>query len=103
VSNRRVISEQRTETDRERDSGGGWHLTQESVAVNGMSIPDAVTFQIGGADQIRATRLAKLDDLAKAIGAALDADIERLSREPRRAVTVGDEIERLRQILVDRV
>ena len=59
-------------------------------------MPDTIEFQIDGSSHIRATRVAELDDLARAIG-ALDADIERLSRELRRAITVGDEIERLRK------
>jgi hypothetical protein len=66
------------------------------MALNGMSIPYCIEFQIDGANHVRATRVATLDDLAKAIG-ALDANIERLGQEPRRAITVGDEIERLRQ------
>jgi hypothetical protein len=74
----------------------GWRLTEQSMALSGMVIPYAIEFRIHGANHIRATRVATLDDLAKAID-ALNQDIERLSKKPRRAMTVGDEIEKLRQ------
>jgi hypothetical protein len=76
----------------------GWRITKESMSVDGLQVPDTIEFKIDGSTHIRATRVAKLDDLARAIG-ALDADIERLSRESRRAITVGDEIERLRRTI----
>ena len=57
----------------------GWELTQRNMALVGTPIPDFIEFQIDGAKHIRATRLAELDDLAKAIG-AIDEDIERLVR-----------------------
>ena len=57
----------------------GWKLTQQSMALVGMSVPCYLYFQIDGRNQIRATRVAELDDLAEAI-AALDEDIGRLVR-----------------------
>jgi hypothetical protein len=74
----------------------GWRLTRATLALEGMEIPHAIEFLVDGRRQIRATRVATLEDLARAIG-ALNEDIERLSRGPRRAVTVGDELESLRQ------
>jgi hypothetical protein len=74
----------------------GWRLTRATLALEGMEIPHAIEFHIDGENHIRATRVATLEDLARAIG-ALNEDIERLSRGPRRAVTVGDELESLRQ------
>jgi hypothetical protein len=73
-----------------------WRLTQEALAFEGMEIPYTIEFLIDGRRQIRATRVATLEDLAQAIG-ALNEDIERLSRGPRRAITVGEELESLRQ------
>jgi hypothetical protein len=57
----------------------GWRLTQESMASEGMPVSDTIKFQIDRKDQIRATRVARLDELAKAIG-ALNATIDRLSK-----------------------
>jgi hypothetical protein len=62
------------------------------MALSGTVIPYAIEFRIDGANHIRATRVATLDDLAEAIH-ALNQDIERLNKEPRRAITVGDEID----------
>ena len=45
----------------------GWKLTQERAALLGRPIPDFIKFQIDGANHIRATRVAELDELAKAI------------------------------------
>ncbi len=56
----------------------GWRLTKAILALKGMEIPDAVEFQIDGANHIRATRFATLDELAKAV-LALDEAIERRS------------------------
>jgi hypothetical protein len=73
-----------------------WELTQQRMALVGMRIPDHIHFHIDGGGQIRATRVAELDDLARAIG-ALDEDIGRLDRgEP--ALSFRDpDIEELRQ------
>jgi hypothetical protein len=57
----------------------GWKLTQESMVLIGMPVPDLIEFQIEGAKQIRATRVAKLDELTRAIG-ALEEDIARLAQ-----------------------
>jgi hypothetical protein len=74
----------------------GWRQTKATLALKGMEIPHTIEFQIDGKNHIRATRVATLEDLARAID-ALNEDVERLSRGPRRAVTVGDELESLRQ------
>jgi hypothetical protein len=74
----------------------GWRLTREIFALKGMEIPHRIEFLIDGARHTRATRIATLEELAKGID-ALNEDIDRLSRGPRRAVTVGEELERLRQ------
>ena len=55
----------------------GWERTQQSMALAGMPVPDHIHFPSDGPRQIRATRVAGLDELAKAI-AAMDEDIERL-------------------------
>jgi hypothetical protein len=72
----------------------GWRATTAVLTSKGMVVPDTIEFLIDGARHIRATRVATLEDLARAIN-ALNEDIERLSHEPRRAITVGDELERL--------
>jgi hypothetical protein len=53
----------------------GWRLTGASLAQKGMELPNTVRFEIDGEKQTRATRLATLDELAKAI-AALDGATE---------------------------
>jgi hypothetical protein len=73
----------------------GWRLTRATFALKGMEIPHTIEFLIDGRRQIRATRVATLEDLAQTFD-ALNEDIERLSRVPRRAITVGDELESLR-------
>jgi hypothetical protein len=74
----------------------GWKLTQESMALVGTPIPDFIKFQIDGANHIRATRVAKLNELAKAIG-AIEEDLERLLRGAPALVSYDADIERLRQ------
>jgi hypothetical protein len=74
----------------------GWGLTRATLDLKGMEVPHTIEFHIDGENHIRATRVATLEDLARAID-ALNEDIERLSRGPRRAVTVGDELESIRQ------
>ncbi len=56
----------------------GWRLTRAILALKGLEIPHTVEFQIDGANHIRATRFATLDELAKAV-AVLDEAIERRS------------------------
>jgi hypothetical protein len=55
-----------------------WRLTRAILAQKGMEIPHAIEFQIDGATHIRATRVATLEELARAV-AALDEVIERHS------------------------
>jgi hypothetical protein len=54
----------------------GWRLTTAILALKGLEVPDTITFQVDGADQIRATRVARLKDLSNAI-AALDEAVQR--------------------------
>jgi hypothetical protein len=54
----------------------GWRLTTAILDLKGVEVPDTITFRIDGADQIRATRVARLEDLSKAI-AALDEAVQR--------------------------
>jgi hypothetical protein len=49
----------------------GWRVTRAILALRGLEVPDTIEFQLSGAMHIRATRVATLDELAKAI-AALD-------------------------------
>ena len=86
----------RTTIDGERATGQGLDLTQQSMALVGMSIPECIRFQIDGRNHVRATRVAALDELAKAIGAVAE-DIERLVQgEP--ALNYSDaDLEQLRQ------
>jgi hypothetical protein len=56
----------------------GWRLTRAILALKDMEIPDTIEFQIDGANHIRATRVATLEELAKAVG-ALNEAIERRS------------------------
>jgi hypothetical protein len=55
----------------------GWRLTKAIMALKGVEIPDFINFQIDGRSQIRATRVATLEDLAKAID-ALDNAIRQM-------------------------
>ena len=74
----------------------GWEITQQSMALVGMSVPCYLYFQIDGRNQARATRVAKLDDLGEAI-AALDGDIGRLVRGEPALVSEDTDIEQLRR------
>ena len=74
----------------------GWELTRESMALVGMPIPELYPFSDRRAKQIRATRVAKLDELAKAIG-AIDEDIGRLVQGAPALNYTHSDIERLRQ------
>jgi hypothetical protein len=55
-----------------------WRVTRATFALEFLEIPHTIEFQVDGANHIRATRLATLDELAKAV-AALDEAIERRS------------------------
>jgi len=57
----------------------GWELIRRNMILGGMRIPDFIKFQVEGANHIRATRAAELDELAKAI-AAIEEDIQRLDQ-----------------------
>ena len=72
----------------------GWELTQRSMDLIGLPVPHYIHFQIEGTKQIRATRVAELDELAKAIG-ALDTDIGRLVQGMPALVSYDSDIERL--------
>jgi len=74
----------------------GWELTQQSMALVGMPIPDFIEFQVDGTNHIRATRVATLDELAKAI-CALDEDIGRLVDGAPALIFHDFDVERLRQ------
>jgi hypothetical protein len=54
----------------------GWRLTRATFALEFLEIPDTIEFQVDGGNHILATRLATLDELAKAV-VALDKAIER--------------------------
>ena len=71
----------------------GWELTQRSMEPDSIA-PHYVHFQIEGHKQIRATRVAELDELAKAIG-ALDTDIGPLVQGMPALFSYRSDIERL--------
>ena len=72
--------------------GLGTHATEHGLI--GLPVPHYVHFQIEGTKQIRATRVAELDELAKAIG-ALDTDIGRLVQGMPALFSYDFDIERL--------
>ena len=74
----------------------GWELTQQSMALVGMPVPDCIEFKIDGANHIRATRVATLNELAKAIGAG-EEDIGRLVGDESTMTFHHSDVERLRQ------
>jgi hypothetical protein len=74
----------------------GWELTQQSMALIGMPVPDFIEFQIDGGNQIRITRVAEVDELAYAV-ATLEEDIGRLVRGEPALVSTGSDIEQLGQ------
>jgi hypothetical protein len=90
-----MSSEQKPLTAREL-LAKGWELTRESMALVGLPIPHEVEFQIDGRNTFRPTRVAKFDELAKAIG-AIDEDIGRLVRGAPALIFNHSDIERLRQ------
>ncbi len=89
------MNEQKPMTAREL-LADGWELTTQSMALVGLTIPYHIHFHIDGVGQIRATRVAEVDDLARAIG-AIDEDIGRLDRGAPALSFVDSDIERLRQ------
>jgi len=58
----------------------GWRLTRAILALKGLELPDTIHFHIDGKKQIRATRVATLEDLAKAV-TALDEAIQHRSQD----------------------
>jgi hypothetical protein len=74
----------------------GWELTEQSMALVGLAIPYYLHFLIDGANQIRVTRVAELDQLAKAIG-AIDEDIARLVKGAAALIYRTSDVEQLRQ------
>jgi hypothetical protein len=74
----------------------GWELTRESMALVGLPIPDEIQLQIDGQRHVRATRIAELDELAKAIS-AIEEDVERLVQGAPALNYNGYDVERLRQ------
>jgi hypothetical protein len=74
-----------------------WELTEQSMALVGLLIPPEIElFQIDGCTHVRATRVAKLDELAKAIG-AIEEDIERLVQGALALIFKYSDIQQLRQ------
>jgi hypothetical protein len=71
-------------------------LTEQSMALIGLQIPVFIQFQIGDAGHIRPTRVAELDELAKAIG-AIDEDIGRLVWGAPALGYTSEDIEQLRR------
>jgi hypothetical protein len=73
-----------------------WELTEQSMALIGLQIPGFIDFPIGGVKYSQATRVAELDQLAKAIG-AIDEDIGRLARGAPALTYTSGAIEQLRR------
>jgi hypothetical protein len=90
----KIMDREQEQTAANRILAEGWRLTREILALKGMKIPDTIDFQIDGKNHIRATRVATLEELAKA-AAALGEAIERRS-EGRPSVTAYMVISRLR-------
>lgn len=57
----------------------GWDLTKAILALKGLDIPEFIYFQIDGKNQIRATRVATIDELGNAI-LALENAIEQVDQ-----------------------
>jgi hypothetical protein len=75
----------------------GWELTEQSMALVGLLIPPEIQlFQIDGCTHVQATRVAKLDELTKAIG-TIEEDIERLVQGAPALIFGHSDIEQLRQ------
>ena len=77
----------------------GWELTRESMALAGMVIPETIQFRIDGRNHMRATRVAELDELAKAIS-AIDEGIARSIQGAPALNYGGYDVERLRSYKV---
>ena len=90
-----MCGEQKPTTAREL-LAKAWELTEQSMALAGLPVPYCIHFQIDGRGQIRATRVAELDELAQAIG-ALDEDIGRVVQGAPALNYTHSDVERLRQ------
>jgi hypothetical protein len=66
------------------------------MALAGLPVPCYISFQIDGRGQIRATRVAELDELAQAID-AIDGDIGRLAQGAPALNDNGSDAEELRR------
>jgi hypothetical protein len=71
----------------------GWRLTRATLALKGLEIPDAVQSLIDSARQVRATRFATLEELARELQLGL-AEPEgpagrRRATAPRRQVVAS--------------
>ena len=69
---------------------------QQNMALAGLQVPDCIHFQIDSRRQIRATRVAELDELAQAI-VAIDEDIGRLVQGAPALNYTHSDVEKLRQ------
>jgi hypothetical protein len=74
----------------------GWELTRESMALVGLPIPHEIQFQVDGRKSSYPTRVAALDDLAKALS-AIEEDIERLVQGAPALIFGHSDIEQLHQ------
>ena len=70
----------------------GWHLTKAILALKGLKVPDTIEFQIDGVGYVQATRVAKLEELAKAI-AAFEEGLERLSEDEPTVTSLNVQLE----------
>lgn len=91
-----MIDEQKLMTAREL-LAKGWELTEQGMALVGLLIPREIElFKTDGCTHVRATRVATLDELAKAIG-AIEEDIERLVQGAPALIFGDSDIEQLCQ------
>ncbi|MGO9943043.1 MAG: hypothetical protein ACLPIC_09785 [Rhodoblastus sp.] len=74
----------------------GWELTEQSLILLGLPFPHEIEFQVDGAKTFRVTRVAELDELAKAIG-AIDEDLARLIKGAPALIFSNSDVEKLRQ------
>jgi hypothetical protein len=91
-SERRQASVSEMEMTPNKLLADGWRFTRSILAHKGMEIPDTIEFQIDGANHIRATRVATLEELAKAV-AALNEAIEHRSGDKPNATTLHGHLE----------
>jgi hypothetical protein len=70
----------------------GWRLTRATLALKGAGVPHTIEFHVDGANHIRATRVATLAELAKAV-AALNEAIEYRSGDKPNVMTLHGHLE----------